>query len=287
MKPPVFDYRAARSVEEAVEALVAGGPEAKVLAGGQSLLPMMKLRLARPSTLIDINPIRELDYVRPAPDALAFGATARTHELSSALVRDRCPLMTVAADFIGYTAIRNRGTVCGSLAHGDPAAEMPLVALCLEAEMSAEGPRGRRTLAASDFFISYFTTALEADEILVEARFPAIPEGRGWAFLELSKRAGDFALVAVAVLLDLTPAGAVGTARIALGAVGDRPLRATLAERALTGQPATPASFQAAAAEAVRHLEPPSDLHASGTYRRRVAQVLVGRALAEAAGRAR
>ena len=287
MKPPVFDYRAARSVDEAVEALVAGGPEAKILAGGQSLLPMLKLRLARPTALIDINPIRELDYVRPLPGALAFGATARTHELSSAVVRDRCPMLTAAAEFIGYTGIRNRGTVCGSLAHADPAAELPLAALCLEAEMLAESPRGRRTMSASDFFVSYFATALEADEILVEARFPDLPETRGWAFLELSKRAGDFALVAVAVLVDLTPGRAIRTARIALGAVGDRPVRATTAEGALSGQPATPASFQAAAAEAVRHLDPPSDLHAPGAYRRRVAQVLVGRALAEACGRAR
>ena len=282
MKPPPFEYRAVRSVDEAVECLGARGTDAKILAGGQSLIPMMKLRLARPAALIDINPIRELAYVRLAQGHMAFGATARTHELESAIVRDRCPLAAAAAQFIGYAAIRNRGTVCGSLAHADPAAELPLLALCLDAELVAQGPGGTRRILAADFFVSFFSTTLSPDEMLVEARVPLPPPQAGWAFLELSKRAGDFALVAVSVLVEKSPSGTIYQARIALAAVGDRPLRATEAEQTLAGQPPTPETFRAAAVTATQRLDPPSDIHASGAYRRRVAQVLVERALAQA-----
>lgn len=286
MKPPPFHYVRAQTVSEAVALLQEHGPEAKVLAGGQSLIPMMKLRLARPPVLVDLNRARELEYLKAADGALAFGGLARLSELESERVRGRCPILAAAARHIGHAAIRHRGTVCGSLAHADPAAELPIVALALDAELKVVGPNGPRRIPAREFFVSYFTTSLEPGEILVEARFPFVPAGAGWSFLELARRAGDFALAAVAVVLERGPGGTVLNPRIALGAVADRAIRCLGAEGCLRGEPAGAALFNAAAVEAARPLHPASDVHASGAYRRHVARVLVERALAEAWDRA-
>jgi carbon-monoxide dehydrogenase medium subunit len=286
VKPPAFEYYGARTVREAVALLQQHGPDAKLLAGGQSLIPMMKLRLARPPVLVDLNRARELEYVREDGGVLVFGGLARLYQLESAMVGERCPILGAAARHIGHAAIRHRGTVCGSLAHADPAAELPILALALEAELRAVGPSGPRRIPAEEFFVSYFTTSLAPGELLVEARFPFLPRGAGWSFQELARRAGDFALAAVAVVLERGPGGMVVDPRIALGAVADRAIRCREAEALLAGKPGGAAAFKAAALEAARPLDPPSDVHASGAYRRHLARVLVERALTEAWGRA-
>ncbi len=282
MKPAPFEYYRATSVKEALALLGQHGPEAKVLAGGQSLLPIMKLRLARPTALIDINRIAELNYVRQVDGALAFGAVARLTDLESPLVRSLSPILTATARHIGHATIRHRGTVCGSLAHADPAAELPVLALALEAEMRATGPGGERRIPASDFFVTYLTSSLAPGEILTEARFPALGPRAGWGFTELSRRHGDFAIVSVAAVLETGADGTIAKARIALGSVADRAVRCPEAEASLVGRTGQTAVIQAAAAIAAAPLDPPSDVHGSGGYRRQVAKVLVERALQEA-----
>jgi carbon-monoxide dehydrogenase medium subunit len=282
MKPPPFEYHRASSVKETVSLLARYGAEAKVLAGGQSLLPMMKLRLARPAVLVDVNRVREAAYVRRSNGAVAFGALARLAELESAEVRAACPMLADIARHIGHPPIRHRGTVCGSLAHSDPAAELPVLALALDADLVATGPQGDRIIPATDFFVTYLTTALAPEEILTEARFPTLEPGAGWAFTELARRPGDFAIVAAAVALAADDGGTITKARVALGAVADRAIRSPAAEAALVGQAGSREVFAAAAAEAARPLDPPSDVHGSGAYRRHLARVLVERALAQA-----
>ncbi|MBI1737426.1 MAG: xanthine dehydrogenase family protein subunit M [Candidatus Rokubacteria bacterium] len=285
MKPAPFEYRRAASVKEAVALLREHGGDAKVLAGGQSLLPMMKLRLARPAVVVDINRIPELHYVRAGGGRLAFGATARLDTLETDAVRRQSPLLAEAVRHIAHPAIRHRGTVCGSLAHSDPAAELPMLALALDAELVATGPRGERVVPARDFFLTYLTTTLGSDELLTEARFAVPPPASGSAFLELSRRPGDFAIVAVAVVLEAS-GGTITRARVALGAVADRAVRSDAAEAALVGQPGRADTFEAAARAAAAPLEPPSDVHGSSAYRKHVTSVLVRRALAQAWERA-
>ena len=282
MKPAPFDYHRPATVDEAVALLDRHGPDTKVLAGGQSLLPMMKLRLARPTALVDINRVRELAYVRAADDGLAFGALARLDELESDEVRRRCPILADVARDIAHAAIRHRGTVCGSLAHADPAAELPVAALVLEADLVATGPRGSRVIPAREFFVTYLTTALGAGEMLTEARFPALAPGSGWSFLELARRPGDFAIVSAAAVLDVNRRGVITSARIALGAVAERAVRCPEAEAALTGEPGGREAFESAAALAAAPLDPPADVHGSAAYRKHIARVLVGRALTQA-----
>jgi carbon-monoxide dehydrogenase medium subunit len=287
MKPAPFAYHRATTIPEVLERLRSGDPDTKILAGGQSLIPMLKLRLARPSSLVDITRVEGLDYVRLGHDALSVGATARLYELESDLVRDACPLLRAAVRHVGHTAIRTRGTVCGSLAHADPAAELPLVACCLDAELEVAGVRGPRTIAAGDFFASFLSTTLEADELVTAARFPALGRDVGWAFDELTKRAGDFAIVSVAVTLQRGADGAVRRPRITLGAVADRPLRRPRVERALDGQPGGREAFRAAAEDATSDLDPPADVHGSSSFRRQIARVLLERALGAAWQRTR
>jgi aerobic carbon-monoxide dehydrogenase medium subunit len=287
LKPAPFDYYRAGSLDEAVNLLIEHGPEARILSGGQSLLPLMKLRLARPSTLVDLGRVRGLDYVRDADGRLAFGAMARLDELESDFVRSRCPLLAEAARHIGHPAIRHRGTVCGSLAHADPAAELPVLALALDAEMVATGPGGPRVIPAAEFFVTMFSTRLEPNEILSEARFPALSPDTGWGFVELSRRPGDFAIAVAAAVLEKSADGRIGKARVALGAVADRAIRCQDAEAVLEDQEPGPAAFQAAAAAAAAPLDPPADVHGSSAYRRHLTTVLVRRALAQAWERAR
>ncbi len=282
MKPPPFEYYRATTVAEAIALLSQYGPDAKVLAGGQSLLPMMKFRLARPSVLVDLRWVRDLAYIRQANGSVAFGAMARLAGLESAQVRALCPILGEAAQHIGHPPIRHQGTVCGSLAHADPAAELPVLALALDAELVATGPNGTRVIPAQDFFVTILTTNLGPYEILTEARFPTLQSGSGWGFSELSRRPGDFALAVAAATLQVGSDGRIANARIALGAVADRAVRCLEAEASLLGQRGEKAVFEAAAALASEPLEPSSDVHASSGYRRHLAKVLVERALTQA-----
>ena len=282
MKPPPFEYYRATTVEEAVVLLSQHGADAKVLAGGQSLLPMMKFRLARPSVLVDLRWVRDLAYVRQSDGTIAFGAMARLADLESDQTRALCPILAEAAHHIGHPPIRHQGTVCGSLAHADPAAELPVLALALDAEFVATGPHGARVIPAQDFFVTLLTTSLGPCEILTEARFPVLRPASGWGFSELSRRPGDFALVVAAATLQIGAAGTMTQARIALGAVADRAIRCPEAEAALLGQRGGREIFEAAAGLASAPLTPPSDVHASSSYRRHLAKILVERALTQA-----
>ena len=285
MKPPPFDYYRPDTLDETCALLARHGGEARVLAGGQSLLPLMKLRLARPGVLVDLDRVRDLAYVRRDDGLLAFGAMARLSELESSTVRSLHPVLAAVAPHIGHAAIRHRGTVCGSLAHADPAAELPVVALALDAELCVSSATETRAVPARDFFVTSLTTSLRPGEILREARFPLVPATAGWSFMELARRHGDYAIVSVASRLDLGPDGRIGQARVALGSVADRAVRSDEAESVLVGEVGAPALFEAAAA-AVR-LDPPADVHGSSSYRRHVARVLVERSLLEAWRRGR
>ena len=288
MKPAPFDYFDPKTVVEAASLLSQLDGEAKVLAGGQSLMPLLNMRLARPSALVDIRRIEGLDYVRGEDGALAIGAMTRQRTVErSDLVRKRLPLLQAATKLIAHPQIRNRGTVGGSLAHADPAAEYPAVALALGAELRAAGPNGERRMAAEEFFVTYLTTALAADEVLTEVRFPLPRPGAGWSIVEVSRRWGDFALAGAVATLSLDGGGRVEEARVALFGVGSTPLRASGAEEALAGERPDEKAIEAAARRAGEELEEPlSDVHATSEYRRDLARVLTGRALSEAAGRA-
>ncbi|MBI2462263.1 MAG: xanthine dehydrogenase family protein subunit M [Candidatus Rokubacteria bacterium] len=283
MKPPPFEYHAPPSLEEALTLLREHGDEAKALAGGQSLVPLLNFRLARPRHLIDLNRIPSLDYIREDDGALAVGAMTRQRAVErSPLVRERCPLLAEAMPLVGHFQIRNRGTVGGSLAHADPAAELPAVVTALRGALVARRPGGQRVIPAERFFVAYLTTALEPDELLVEARFPAPPPRSGSAFLEVSRRHGDFALVGVAAVVTLDEGGVLTHAALALTGVGPTPVLAEEAARVLVGDRPTPQAFEAAARKVSEGLRPDADLHASAEYRRHVAGVLARRALARA-----
>lgn len=284
MKPAPFRYARPRVLAEALEMLVASEGEGKVLAGGQSLVPMMNMRLVRPSVLIDVNGLTELARVQAAPDGgLVVGALARHSDLLvSPLVRERAPLLAEAARHIGHRAIRNRGTLGGSLAHADPAAELPAVTVALEGEMVVGSQTGMRRLAAADFFQGLLTTALRADEVLLEVRFPAAP--RGWGFAELARRPGDFALAGVVGVVDAAagPPARGGVIRLVGFGVGDGPVRLGPAEEALAGAELDAAAARRAGRAARGACNPPDDLHASGEYRRHLAGVLTERVVADA-----
>ncbi|HVF32571.1 MAG TPA: xanthine dehydrogenase family protein subunit M [Acidimicrobiales bacterium] len=272
MKPPPFDYVAPTSLDEALAALADHGDEAKVLAGGQSLIPLMSLRLAHPTVLVDVNGVDELKAIERVDGTLRIGAMVRHRAAErSKEVADAVPLIRAVMPLIGHVAIRSRGTVGGSLAHADPAAELPAVALALGATFTVRSrARGERTIDASDFFGGYFTTAIEPDEILTAIDFPVL-EG-GVAVEEVARRHGDFAMVGAVVA---TPPG---DTRIALINVAERPVRATAAEAALDQG----AGLDEVAALVSRDIEPSADLHASAAYRKKVAGVCVKRALAKA-----
>ena len=262
--------------------LAEAGEDAKVLAGGQSLIPLLALRLAFPSVLVDISRILEMATVEQDNGTLTVGAAVRHRVLErSKEVRDAVPLVSEAMPLIGHVAIRSRGTIGGSIAHADPAAELPAVALALDATFTARSKaRGERTIAASDFFDGYFTTALEPDEVLCAVSFPVLPANTGVAVEEVARRHGDFAMVGAVAAVTRGDDGGVTDARIALINVAARPVRASEAEQALVGG----ASVEEAAAQATKDLEPSGDLHASPAYRKKVAGVCVRRALARAIG---
>ncbi|HKX17645.1 MAG TPA: xanthine dehydrogenase family protein subunit M [bacterium] len=286
MKPAAFEYHAPRTVEEAVAVLAARGDDAKVLAGGQSLVPLMNMRLARPRAIVDLNRVRGLDRLGETRGVLTIGAMVRQRAAErSALIAARCPLLRDALGWVGHPQIRNRGTLGGSIAHADPAAEIPAVLVALGGEVTVRGPKGARTIRAADLFVTYLTTAIDAREVLTEIRIPAMPRGAGWSWMEIARRHGDFALAGVGVTLALRR-GAIADARIGLTGVGPAPVRAAAAERLLTGAAPSEDLWQRAA-DAVRGaIEPDGDLHASADYRRHVAGVLTIRALREALVRA-
>jgi len=271
MIPASFDYERADSLDHAVRLLSDGGADAKLLAGGHSLLPLMKLRLASPSLLVDIGGLRDLSYVRDSGDSIAIGALTRHLDVtSSELLRREAPLIAHVAGQVGDPQVRHRGTIGGSIAHGDPASDLPAACLALDATFVVAGPGGQRRIGVADFFRGFLETALDADEVLVEVVVPKA-SGAGWSFQKFTRRAMDWAIVGVAAVSN-------GTTRIGLVNMGSTPVRATGAEEALAGG----ASPTDAATHASDGLDPPSDLNASPEYRRHLATVLVRRALAEA-----
>jgi carbon-monoxide dehydrogenase medium subunit len=288
VKPPPFEYHAPSSVPEALELLAQYGSDAKVLAGGQSLVPLLSLRLARPAHLVDINGLSDIQHIDTWDGGLKLGAMVRQRAAErSDLVKERNPLLAEALPLIGHPQIRNRGTVGGSLAHADPASELPAVAAALEAQLVTRSAKGERVLNADKFFLSYLTTALEPDELLTEFRLPAWPEGAGWSYQEISRRHGDFAIVGVGCMLLLNAAGTIARARLAFTGAAPAPVRAYDAENLLVSQPPTEQAFAAAAELAAQALDPADDVHAPAEYRRHVAKVLTRRALAQASERAK
>lgn len=285
MKPAAFEYYDPVTLHEALGLLAQLGEDAKVLAGGQSLVPMMNFRMVRPSHLVDLNRVEELRFLRVEHGNLRIGAMTRQRDLErSAAVAEGWPLLCEATRHIGHVQIRTRGTVGGSLAHAYPSAELPVAMIALDAEFVLRGPKGERTVRAGDFFISYMTTGLKLGELLVEIRVPPLPRRAGWAFQEVSRRHGDFALVGVAALVTQDEASVMRQVRLVF--TGPTPVRHAKAEDLLVGQRPGKELFHEAARLAIQDLEQDSDIHASAYYRREVAGALAGKALEGAAGRA-
>jgi carbon-monoxide dehydrogenase medium subunit len=283
VKPAPFEYVAAQSIEEALAVLHQNSPEGKILAGGQSLLPLLNLRLTKPKILVDLNGISGLDAIHEAPESISIGAMARQSNVErSLLVREKCPIIAEAIRYIGHLAVRHRGTIGGSLVHADPAAELPAVALALDAKFELAGKGMDRVVPAEEFFIDYLTTALAPDEILRQMVFPVLRPSSGYALEEIARRHGDFAITGVVAIVDLDHAGKIAEARIALFGVASTPVRARRAERALVGQKADDETFGDAAALIEDVLDPPEDIRASSAYRKHVAGILMGRALKRA-----
>jgi aerobic carbon-monoxide dehydrogenase medium subunit len=283
MIPSKFDYVRPSSLDEATRALADGGDDAKVIAGGQSLLPLLRLRLANPELLVDVGGLDELRGVTDEGDSLLIGARTTHYQLvHDPLIAEHCGLLAEAAETVADPAVRHRGTLGGSLAHGDSAGDLPAVALALDATLIARGPGGGREIAAADFFVDYLTTALEPAEILTGIRVPKLA-GWGYHYEKFHRTAQAWAIVGVAALVQRSN-GQVANARIGLTNMGPVPVRATAAEAAATGAQASRDALQAAASRADEGTEPPGDLHGAPDYRRHLARVLTGRALAAAAG---
>lgn len=284
MIPAKFDYVRPASVADAAAALAAGGEDAKVIAGGQSLLPLLRLRLSFPDLLVDVGGIEELRGVTDAGDSLLIGARTSHHQVTrDPLIAQHCGLLAQAAGTVADPAVRHRGTIGGSLAHGDPAGDLPAVVLALDATMIAHGQAGEREIPAAEFFVDYLTTALRPDEILTGVRVPKLGAGWGYRYEKFHRTAQAWAIVGVAAVARRTN-GHVAEARIGLTNMGSVPVRAHAAEAAVANAEATRAALSAAAASAADGTEPPADLHGAPDYRRHLARVLTGRALAAAAG---
>jgi len=286
MKPPAFDYVVTDSVEMAAAALAEAGSDAKIIAGGQSLVPMLNFRLLRPSVLVDINRIAGLAGIADTGNAIRIGALTRHYQLeTSPVIARHLPVLSCAMTHVAHLAIRNRGTIGGSLSHADPAAELPMMALLLDAELDIASTSGKRTVAALDFLLGALTVDLAAGDIVTEIALPKLPPNTGWGFEEVARRSGDFALAAVAVILTLSD-GAIAQARIALTGVGPIASRAAEAEALLVGHALEPRLTGRAIGAVRAAIEPATDLHASSDYRRHLAGVLTGRSLAAAWRRA-
>jgi carbon-monoxide dehydrogenase medium subunit len=284
MKPARFAYHAPATVDEAIALLTRYGGDAKLLAGGQSLMPLMNFRLARPAALIDLNTIASLAYIRENDGQIRFGAMTRQRAIEfSPVVRGRLPLLAEATALVGHLPIRTRGTIGGSIAHADPSAEYPAILAALDGVVVARGPRGERTLRASELFQSYLTTSLAPDELLVEVRMPAMADGTGFAFEEFSRRHGDFAIVGIAATV--VRQGERCTARLVTAGAGPAPSRLRQAEEILERDGLSDAAIEAAARRAAELVEPDTDIHATAAYRRNLTRVLTGRALRRAVAR--
>jgi CO/xanthine dehydrogenase FAD-binding subunit len=286
MKPPAFEYVAARTVDEAVAQLNKHGDGAKILAGGQSLTPMLNFRLVHPEILVDINRIPGLDKITPQNGGFRIGALTRHRAIEmSTAIAEKLPVLIAAAGQVGHLAIRNRGTFGGSLAHADPAAEWPMVVLALDGTITTKSAKGGRTIKAKDFFVSYLQSAVEDGEIVTEVTLPGLPPKTGWGFEELCRRPGDFAIAAVCALVTLD-GGKVKEARISMGGVGPTALRAPEAEALLKGQTIGDDVLKRAAEKAAQASDPSNDVHASADFRRHLVGVLTRRAIQAAAQRA-
>ncbi|TCK26371.1 FAD binding domain-containing protein [Pseudonocardia endophytica] len=280
MKPAPLHYRRAGSIDHAVELLVAEDGDAKILAGGQSLVPLLSMRLAQPTALVDLGGLPELSYIRDTGDSVEIGAMTRTREVeTSPLIGQAIPLLPAALRYSGHVTIRNRGTLGGSAAHADPAGEVPSVLRALDAQFVVAGPRGQRTVAAADWFHGFLLSAVEPDELLVAIQVPKQQPGTGVAVEEFARRHGDFALVAVFGALRLDPAGLIAEARLTVAGAGSVPIRADAAEQMLTGQTPGAELIHAAASAVAEATEPGDDIHAPAEYRRTLSQVLARRCL--------
>jgi len=285
MKLPAFDYACPATLAEAV-ALLASRDEAKALAGGQSLVPMMAFRIASPSLLVDLRKLSDLRQITIDEGGVRLGAMVRWRDIEDdARLTAAHPLLGAAVSHVAHYQIRNRGTVGGSIAHADPAAEMPGVAVTCDAEIAVVGAAGPRVIRADDFFIAPLTTALAADEIITEIRLPVWPAQRRWGFREFSRRRGDFAMAAAAVFYDIDEAGKAHSTRIGAIGLGDRPIRLTAAEAEVDGKVVDVSVSERAGAAASATVNPQSDIHASAAYRRSLIGTMVERALQSAAGR--
>ena len=283
MIPLAFDYEVAESVDHAIELLGQHGDEAKILAGGHSLLPIMKLRLAAPTMLVDIGRISDLNYVRDEGDHIAIGALTRHADVEhNDVLHEHCGLLSYTASLVGDPQVRHRGTIGGSLSHGDAASDLPSALLALEGTLVLRGPNGERTVAAGDFFEDYLQTVLAPDEVLTEIRVPKLGPNTGWSYKKFNRRAQDWAVVGVAAVVEKSN-GTIGAARIGLTNMGSTPVRASAAEGALSGADAS--SVAEATSSADEGTSPSSDIAASSEYRRHLARVLTRRAVEEALGR--
>lgn len=288
MKPPIFDYVTAESQEHALAVLHDHGDGAKVLAGGQSLVPLMNFRLAKPALLLDINRLEGLNTIEAAGGRLRIGALTRQCELlSHPLIAEHCPLMRAATEFIGHPAIRNRSTVGGSVAHADPVAELPILLQVADAGIEVRSTASARTIPADDFFMDLLMTGMNPDELLTRISIPLPERGTGWGFHEVARRHGDFALVAAAALVTLDERGTVAKAAVALGGIADRPVRVGAVEGALEDSMPTPEGIEVASHLVEGSVTPVGDIHASEAYRAHLGQVLTRRAVHDAVERAR
>ena len=285
MKPAPFDYFAPSTMAEAIALLEQHGDDAKILAGGQSLVPMMNFRLVRPKVLIDINRVNSLAYIKQSNGDICIGAMARHRDVErSPLVKQQNGLLAEGVRFIGHGAIRARGTVGGSIVHADPTAELPTILAAVDGHVRVVGPRGPRTIRWDELFVTYFTTSLEASEICEEVIMPALTAGAGWAFEEFTHRHGDFAIVGVAAVVE-PASGRATKARIAVAGAGATPMRARRAEEFLINEALTPQAIDEAARLVSEEIEAEPDLHASVAFRRHLAATMTRRALRRAAER--
>lgn len=288
MKPFSFEYFKPNNIDEAISLLNGYGEDAVILAGGQSLIPLMNLRLARPKYIIDINKIAELSYIKDTNGGLSIGALTRHREIEkSDIIKSKYPILSKTVSLIGNPQIRNWGTIGGSISHADPAGELPTLLLALNGKVKVVGNQGEREIDGDDLFLGYLTTSMEKTEILREVYIPEISPKMGWEFVELTKRSHDFAIVSVAVLMSIDKAGKCNDVRISLGGVGSMPARAKGAEEFLMDKAINDDSIKKAANIASEEAEPESDIHASAKYRKEMVKVFVNRGLISALDRVR
>jgi len=288
MKPFSFEYFKPNNIDEAISLLNGYGEDAVILAGGQSLIPLMNLRLARPKYIIDINKIAELSYIKDTNGGLSIGALTRHREIEkSDIIKSKYPILSKTVSLIGNPQIRNWGTIGGSISHADPAGELPTLLLALNGKVKVVGNQGEREIDGDDLFLGYLTTSMEKTEILREVYIPEISPKMGWEFVELTKRSHDFAIVSVAVLMSIDNAGKCNDVRISLGGVGSMPVRAKGAEEFLMDKAINDDSINEAANIASEEAEPESDIHASAKYRKEMVKVFVNRGLISALDRVR